>query len=370
MLALTAMSRLAEAVEPPDQTLLLEVQINGHAIGKIGEFVLRDGALLVRPAELRELGLRGPVALVRKNADSASSGPNDLISLSDLPGLHWRLDQQNQTLYITADVDRLLTTVVPLDASERPVGARVIESGTGMTLNYDIAGTFANGQNGVSGALDFRAFSPYGVVSSGWLAYAGATAGGAGNNTAIRLDSTYSFADVNTMHRYSVGDFITAGLSWTRPVRLEGVQVLRDFSTRPDLITFPLPTINSSVAVPSTVSVLADGNLVVTSQIDAGPFEIPQVPVVSGGGTITMTVTNALGQTESVTQPFYATSTLLAPGLKTYSVQAGLVRRNWGSVSNDYGKFAGSATYRRGRPGGHPSLLLVPRRREGLRTRA
>jgi len=61
-----------------------------------------------------------------------------------------------------------------------------------------------------------------------------------------------------------------------------------------------------------------------------------------------MTVTNALGQQVNVTQPFYASSALLSPGLQTFAVQAGLVRRNWGSVSNDYGKIAGTAMYRRG----------------------
>ena len=110
---------------------------------------------------------------------------------------------------------------------------------------------------------------------------------------------------------------------------------------RPDLVTFPMPSITGSAAVPSTVNVLADGNLVVSSQVAAGPFEIPQLPVVSGAGTISMTMTNAMGQQVTVTQPFYASSALLAPGLQTFAAQAGLVRRNWGAASNDYGKMAG-----------------------------
>ena len=61
-----------------------------------------------------------------------------------------------------------------------------------------------------------------------------------------------------------------------------------------------------------------------------------------------MTVTNALGQQVTLTQPFYASSTMLAPGLQTFAVQSGLVRRNWGAVSNDYGKIAAAAIYRRG----------------------
>jgi outer membrane usher protein len=262
--------------------------------------------------------------------------------------LTWRLDQKTQTLYVTATNDRLLPTLLQLDENERPVGRRVVESGTGVTLNYDIVGSLAKGQIGASGSLDLRAFSPWGVVSSGWLAYAGATSVGTGKNTAIRLDSSYSFADVNSLRRYSLGDFITGGLGWTRPIHLEGAQIRSDFSMRPDLVTFPLPSVSGSVAVPSTVDVLTDGNLVISRQVDAGPFEIPQLPVVSGAGTISMTVTNALGQQVNVTQPFYASSMMLAPGLQTFSVEAGLVRRNWGSVSNDYGKIAGTAIYRRG----------------------
>ncbi len=61
-----------------------------------------------------------------------------------------------------------------------------------------------------------------------------------------------------------------------------------------------------------------------------------------------MTVTNALGQQVNVTQPFYASSALLAPGLQTYAVQSGLVRRDWGTASSNYGKIAGTASYRRG----------------------
>jgi outer membrane usher protein len=343
-----ALTSVPLQAEPADQTLLLDVQVNGHSISKIGEFTMRDGELMARRSELRDLGFTVPLILFPKNPIHGAPEPDELVALSDVPGLTWSIDEKSQQLIITATDARLLPTLVQVDGRESPFGRRVIETGTGITLNYDIVGTSSGGQAGASGLLDLRAFSPWGIVSSGWLGYAGATSSGSGKNTAIRLDSTYSFADVNTLRRYSLGDFITGGLAWTRPIHLEGVQVRSDFSTRPDLVTFPLPSVSGSVAVPSTLDVLADGNLVVSREIDAGPFEIPQLPVISGAGTISMTVTNALGQQVNVTQPFYASSALLAPGLQTFAVQAGLVRRNWGSVSNDYGKIAGTAMYRRG----------------------
>jgi outer membrane usher protein len=323
-----------------DVTLLLDVQVNGHSIGKIGEFTQRRGRLMARPDDLRNLGFRVPL--------SRSSETGGLVALSDLPGITWTIDQKNQVLLVTASDSALLPTLLQLYGREGLNGHRVIESGTGLTLNYDTVGTFTGGQMGGTGSLQFQAFSPWGVVSSEWLAYAGATPSASGTNTAIRLDSTYTFADVNSLRRYSLGDFITGGLSWTRPVHMEGAQISSDFSMRPDLVTFPLPSVTGSAAVPSTVNVLADGNLTVSSQISAGPFEVPQLPVVSGAGTISMTVTNALGQQVQLNQPFYASTAMLAPGLQTFAIQSGLVRRNWGTVSDDFGRVAGAAIYRRG----------------------
>ncbi|MGA2649184.1 MAG: fimbria/pilus outer membrane usher protein [Terracidiphilus sp.] len=323
-----------------DETLFLDVAINGRFIGKIGEFTLRHGKLLARPDELRDLRFRVPV--------SRASETGGLVSLSAIPGLTWVLDEKNQVLHVTASDSALLPTVLLPLGREDTGGRRVIDSGTGVTLNYDTVGTYTGGRAGGTGLFETRVFSPWGILSSEWLAYAGATPSAVGPNTAVRLDSAYTWADVNTLRRYSLGDFITGGLAWTRPVHLEGVQINSDFSMRPDLVTFPMPSISGSAAVPSTVNVLADGNLGASSEIAAGPFEIPQLPVVSGAGTISMTLTNSLGQQVTLTQPFYASSAMLAPGLQTFAMQTGLVRREWGAVSNDYGRMAGTAIYRRG----------------------
>ena len=345
LLALLMTPKIAKA---EDQPLLLEVLINGHSTNEIGEFTMRNGRLMALPKELHDLGLRVPADPIAKKHAGRTPGPDTLIDLSKLPGVTWRVDQKSQQVYLTVDMSHLLPTELHVPQGEGSDGRRVVESGTGMTLNYDIVSNLGGGQTGASGSLDVRVFSPWGIVSSDWLGYAGATSAGTGSNTAIRLDSTYEFADVNTLRRYSVGDFITSGLSWTRPVHLTGIQVRSDFSTRPDLVTFPLPSIKGTAAVPSTLDVLANGNQVLAQQVASGPFEIPQLPVIMGAGTVSLSITNALGQQVTVTQPFYASATMLAPKLQTFAVQTGLVRLNWGSVGNDYGKLAGTAIYRRG----------------------
>ena len=336
----TGATSAAASSADSDEILFLDVAINGRFIGKIGEFTLRHGKLMARPDELRDLRFRVPI--------SHASETGGLVLLSAIPGLTWVLDEKNQVLEVTASDSALTPTVLMPFGREDAGGHRVIDSGTGMTLNYDTVGTYTGGRTGGTGSFEARAFSPWGILSSQWLGYAGATPSAIGHNTAIRLDSAYTWADVNTLRRYSLGDFITGGLAWTRPIHMEGVQINSDFSMRPDLVTFPMPSITGEAAVPSTVNVLADGNLGASSEIAPGPFEIPQLPVVSGAGTISMTLTNSLGQQVTLTQPFYASSAMLAPGLQTFAVQSGLVRREWGTLSNDYGKMAGAAIYRRG----------------------
>ena len=333
---LTLVPRLALA---DDQTLLLDVQLNGYAIDKIGEFVLRDGALLSRRGELIELGFRVP--------DAPTPDSDPLIDLSDLPRLAWRIDQATQTLIVSADDKSLLPDV--LQMGDKRQHARAVESGTGATLNYDLAVSASSGATVTTALFDLRAFSPSGVFSSSALASSSdASSEDGAMGSVTRLDSTYSHADPATLRRFRVGDFIAGSLAWTRPIRLGGAQITSDFSLRPDLVTFPLPLVSGSAAVPSTLDVLVNGNRLLSRPVGAGPFEIAQLPVVTGAGTVSMTLTNALGQQVLTTLPFYASSALLAPGLQTFSAQAGAVRRNWGLLSNDYGAFAASGSYRRG----------------------
>lgn len=338
LVAITLIMTGPRVAAAADQPLLLEVTVNGSSTGTIGEFVLRDDALFAKRGELNELGLRVP--------DDVAPTPDGLVPVAALPGVTARLDQSTQTLNVSANNDRLLPSL--LRAGGIIGGIRPVESDIGATLNYDVTDTAQGRRNVASGLFDARAFSPWGVASSGLLAYAGASPTSSGSYSAIRLDSSYVYSDPETLRRYRLGDTISSSLPWTRSVRLGGAQILSDFSMRPDLVTFPLPTIGSSVAVPSTVDVLVNGTQFLSRQVQPGPFQVPQLPIVNGAGTVSLSVTNALGQQVVTTLPFYASGALLAPGLQTYSAEIGAVRHNWGALSNDYGNPAGSGTYRRG----------------------
>jgi outer membrane usher protein len=319
-----------------DTPLQLDVVLNGLAIGKIGEFVQRGARVLAQPAELAALGLRLPPGL--------PAGADGLVALSDIPQLDVRLDPGTQSIFLAAPA--ALLAPVRLNEAHAADKDVTVESGTGLVLNYDLAGSLSAGIATGNGLFDLRGFSHFGTVSTGLLAYAGPARGGAAN--LVRLDSGFAYADPSTLRRFRLGDVISGGLTGTRPVRLGGIQIQSDFSLRPDLVTYPLPMVSGTAAVPSTVDIVINNSRVLSREVPPGPFEAAQLPVVNGASSITTTVTDALGRQRVATMPFYASSDLLARGLESYSIELGWVRQGWGFVSNDYRDLSGMLTWRRG----------------------
>ncbi len=322
-----------------DRKLLLDVVINGHGIGMIGEFHQHGTQLLARRRELKALGFL---------IDGAPRGaPDAELPLTDVPGVTFRIDERKQVLYVTAMSKALQPTELLPDLSAGASGAP--QSGLGAVLNYNVAATTlfnaGSAPRTIGEALiDGRVFSPWGIIESTAIA----TIGAAGTEPLARLDTAYSNADPETLRRSQIGDIITAGLSWTNPIRLGGVQVSTDFAIRPDLVTFPTLSVAGQVAVPSSVDVLVNGAQVLSRDVPPGPFEIQQLPVVTGAGDVVVVTRSADGTETHQALPIYASSLLLAPGLQSYSAELGQVRLNYGQPNDGYHGGVGSISVRRG----------------------
>jgi outer membrane usher protein len=323
---------LAQATVVGEQTLLLSVMINGRPQEGIQEFVERGAELFVTPAQLLELGLIAPHAGV--DAD-------ELLDLSSFEGWTWQLDANAQTLELQVPLHSLKTQ--QLIARVQPSLGKVDRSDYGAVLNYDTQFTRDGGDLSSSLQNQLRVFGPFGVMQSSVVQ----TRSRSFSHT-VRLDTTYGFSDPSTLQSYNAGDFINAGLSWTRPVRLLGVQMTTNFALRPDLVTYPRPGMTGEVAVPSSVDIFVNGLHQSTTQVQPGPFELSQLPVTSGGGDLSVVVKDASGRQTTQTLPFYASTLLLNEGLDSLAVQAGSVRREYATRSNDYAQPAASVSYRHG----------------------
>jgi outer membrane usher protein len=325
-------SAVASAAE---RKLALELVLNGRPTGRVAEIIDRDGTLYAKPSELSELGFVLPPAM------TAGTEPIPLASLADM---HARLNEARQTLVVEAGDAALQPNELAGGPSAEHL-APLSPAGYGALLNYDLLGTHGNQQITGGALLDLRGFGPYGVLEGTGLTNLAPVGGQAAT---IRLDTFYSYADPDDLRRWRAGDLVSGALSWTRAVRLGGVQVSSDFTLRPDLVTYPLPVLSASTAVPSTVDVIINGSRAFSESVPPGPFAVRTLPMVTGAGEMAVTVMDALGRQTVVTLPFYASATLLKPGLASYSLEAGTVRQNYGLNTDRYSGAAASGSLRFG----------------------
>ena len=318
---------LADATETP---YYLEVFINGQPTNLIGEFRrLPDGGFACRAKELRELGLRPP-------EDAAD---DDLIKLADL-GAQVEYEETAQRISITVDDAHRLRKVYDLKRGVSPqVVAEVSRKDTGLVVNYSLLtsartdNAFASSSfEGASANLESWIYSPFGTFSgSGFLRYDEFQ-----DVKAVRLDTAWRYTDLKRSITYRIGDLITSGPNWARPVRMGGGQVSRNFALRPDLLTTPLPSLSGTAAVPTTVDVYLNNVKVHTQDVEPGPFTITNIPAISSSGVARLVMRDATGREIEVKKSFYTSSSLLRAGYLEFSASAGLPRLNYGEKSFDY----------------------------------
>ena len=259
-----------------DRSLHLDVLLNGQSIGLIGAFRQNQrGEILAVRKELEELGIKVP----------ASFKVEDEVALGAIPGVSFHYDEPAQRIDIKLPPDGRLPKTYDMQPGTAP-GPAPERSSVGAVLNYTLFGTSEDKQfrsfwryPTLSASLDARLFSPVGVFSqTGILSDRSLTGGG---TDALRLETSWTYSDPGSLVSYRAGDLISSGLAWTRPVRLGGLQVQRNFGLRPDLITLPLPGVTGSAAVPSTVDIFVNGTKTISQDVGSGPFRITNIPILT-----------------------------------------------------------------------------------------
>lgn len=317
-----------------ERTFVLEIVLNGRATGQVAEFLERDGALFARKSELRAFGLR-----------VAEGGlESDLVSLSMLVGVRFHIDQASQNLELTAP-DLALRPTELSSIGSMPEDAIAPAMSFGSVLNYDAVSTWSQGRLNVQALLDFKTSGRFGLLRNVGVMRLGRSEG---QSAYTRLTTTYSYSDPERMRRFSAGDVTSGALSWSRTLRLAGAKVESDFAMRPDIITYPLPGLEGSVTAPSTIDVLVNGVRQLSQPVQAGPFRVRTIPMVTGAGEIALSVRDVLGRESVIIQQFYVNPALLTPGLSSYSLEAGSVRQNFGTSGDHYGPWAMIASARHG----------------------
>lgn len=346
-----------KGTEETEQLELL-VTLNGRDTGVICTFTLvkATGALSASRADLADAGIDVPASMGRQ------------IRLSELTTPVY--DEARQTIALDVPTAMLVPRVLSAyPAQEGPVA----ESGWGMVLNYQLAANLGDdvGAEGlrvgsVYAGLDLRAYSPVGVLSvTGAASRPDADAGVAWT----RHDTRFVHVARSRMLTLTLGDFVSAGPSWSSALRMAGVQVRRDFSLDPSFLTDPQLSYSGVAVLPSALDVFVNNVKAWSGKVDAGPFVLGDLPMVTPQGEAVFVLRDASGREYVNRVPFFATQNLLRKGVADYALQIGFPREEYGRTNLDYGsERIGSASLRYGLSdrltvGGHveaaSDLLLV-----------
>lgn len=333
-------SHHAKVVEPnhtnvTGDSLLLAVNINGVEVDGVFTLLKKsNGDLMVAEKDL--LGWRINTSSYNKSLIEGKP----YVRIDDLSGVKYYVDAGTQTLMLQLPASAFIANEFDGDVKS-PLDLYTTQAGG--FLNYDLNWQRIHRQETAGGLFEIGAFnsSGNGTNTAIWRS-------GDAQRGMVRLDTTWNIDMPGKMQSLRFGDAISRGSSWGRSVRFGGVQWGTNFATRPDFTTFPMPTLRGEAVLPSTIDLYVNNTRRLQSNVESGPFDLANVPVVTGQGELQLVVRDLLGRQQIITQPYYASQSLLRPGLHDFSIEAGAIRNNYGIDSANYGHLMLGATDRLG----------------------
>jgi outer membrane usher protein len=227
--------------------------------------------------------------------------------LSALPGIVAKLDEATQTLNIEVRPETFTSTDI---AAPRARFSAPLPPSPGMFFNYDLIAERPNDGAHASGLFELGAFNAFGTGLTTF-----ALQKGNGESRSLRLDTSFTVDRPQQLASFRIGDAVSRPAAiWGRAVRFGGAQYSTNFATQPGLITFPIQSFSGQAALPSTVDVYVNNVFSTHRQVPPGPFSITDLPVVTGQGDVSIVVRDLLGREQAITQPFYASPSLLRKG--------------------------------------------------------
>ncbi|WP_151762200.1 fimbria/pilus outer membrane usher protein [Acinetobacter seifertii] len=285
----------------------------------------KDEKLYIRSSDLKALRLK----MDEHVPDS------QWVCINELKGIQFKYLENEQSLNLQVPASMLSDYSVDLTGQPttntnllkmKPLNAAI--------LNYSMYHTITNDEGIFSGSAEGIFNSALGNFSSGVL-YNGNNENSYSHEKWVRLESKWQYVDPEKVRIYTLGDFVSNSSDWGSSVRLAGLQWSSAYTQRGDIVTSALPQFSGSAALPSTLDLYVNQQKIYSGLVPSGPFDIKQLPFISGN-EVTLVTTDATGQQTITKKPYYFSSKILAKGINEFSVDVGVPRYNYGLYSNDY----------------------------------
>ena len=301
---------------PQPDFALLHIDLRGHLFGRLED---------VRAWHMKVPG---------------SAEAEDLVRIDDVPGLRARLEEDDLVLRLEAEPDlfaaQSLFSERRDDTPQRGIPA--------VFMQYNVFAEHSGGAGaGETYSALLQAGSSLGRASftMSWLGtrFGGASAAAAdpGQSSWHRLDTDFQLDFPEYTARLMLGDGVTSPGTLGQSVRFTGAHWATDFATRPGFTPYALPVVSGTATVPSSIELYVNQALVQRTTVEAGPFQLNNIPVPVGQGAVDIRMRDILGNVQQLTVPYLVIPQLIAPGLTTVDFAAGAVREDYGIENFAYG---------------------------------
>jgi len=304
----------------------------------------KSGGYFARAEDFEAWGLS------QANSVPISAMNSEYYPLKDIGGFKYKYDASNQEILLefspSAFKPAIFATQVENSVPSPPEA--------GGYANYDLYGTsssspFSN-QTQLNGQFELGVFNRLGAglsSFSGQNLYTNVPIGNTASRV-IRLETNWVRDFPEERQSLKFGDNTGRSGIWGRPLKYGGFQFGTNFATQPGFVTIPLPSFSGEAVLPSTTEVYINGLKQSSQMITPGPFQLNNIPFITGSGEARLVIKDMLGREQVITQPFYVTPSLLRPGAEDYTIEMGFVRNNFGIDNAAYGHPMAVWTQRKG----------------------
>ncbi len=167
-------------------------------------------------------------------------------------------------------------------------------------------------------------------------------------NQFVRLASSATYERRGDLQWIVLGDQIASSGELGSAVNMGGIGVSKVYKLDPYFITQPMQSIRGVSQFPSQAEIFIDGVPAGRHTVAPGSFEFRNIYSYAGAHTVEVLLKDPFGNEQRISYPMYFSDQLIREGNHEYSYNAGFLREQFGTKSDEYGKPVFSAFYRYG----------------------
>lgn len=272
-------------------------------------------------------------------------GDERFVPLSALLEVTWTFDERKLTVSVigkTTESGKTATDLFALRAAAKNIYyPRETSAFVNYGLNYNYASHGGFQSFTVSNKVGFRTGDVF--ITSDSLYTKTET-----DEQLVRLQSSATYERREDLQWLVFGDQYANSGDLGSTLNLGGVGFSKVYRLDPYFITQPVLDLTGSVIFPTEAEIYLDGVLIGKEKISPGSFELKNLYSYTGSHNVEVLLKDPFGNVQRISYLAYFSTQMLRKGLHEYSYNAGFLREQYGTKSNEYGDAAFSMFHRYG----------------------